>query len=367
MSNLQMQLAEAEDNRGLRRLAREMPMPGNMRISFRRDPCYFEALAVEGHHCQTLLAKDVDTGAIAGMANRSIKSVFINGEKSTVGYLSGLRVLPEFRGGFPLARGFRYLKTLHRDGRAPFYLASIVSGNAMAAKLASHPRIAMNWMRLGSFKTYAVSTSVGIEARRTGTKLRPATADDMPQLVSFLQREGCRKQFFPVYTLEDLMAPDGTLKGLGLQDILLALDGDEICGVAAAWNQQSFRQSVLEGYAWWLTLLRPLLNGFARLRQLPLLPSPGTALNYFYLSLACIREDNPDLLHDLVHTLLRVKSKSSAFMVAGFHEDDPLNRTLSRTKHLLYPSELYAISPESPTCSLAGLDGRTPYLEVGSL
>src|ERR1043165_2455999 len=141
MPSLQFELACPEDDPGLRRLLRENPIPGSISLSFEREPNYFAASLVEGMFHQTLVARERGSGEIIGVGNRSIRPMFVNGVVQDIGYMSQLRIHPTYGKGLylgrGLAQGFQLYRALHADGRAAFYLMSVIEDNLPARKLLS--------------------------------------------------------------------------------------------------------------------------------------------------------------------------------------------------------------------------------------
>jgi hypothetical protein len=75
------------------------------------------------------------------MGSRSIRCVYIDGKPPTrVGYLSMLRGITEAPGNIALARGYRYLQTLHADGAVPFYFTTVLDDNTTAKALLTSGR-----------------------------------------------------------------------------------------------------------------------------------------------------------------------------------------------------------------------------------
>ena len=108
--------------------------------------------------------------------------------------------------------------------------------------------------------------------------IRPATREYVPTIIEFWHQEGAKKQFFPEYSVADLLSYDGLLRGLELEDVFLAFSGEELVGTVAAWDQKSFRQSVVRGYNRRLTFLRIPYNVTARVTKNPILRRPGSNL-----------------------------------------------------------------------------------------
>src|SRR5690348_8142448 len=135
MSAYRFELATPDDDADLRRVLAATPMEGRIAIAFRREPSWFAAAVVDGRFRQVVACRDRETGRIIGFGSRSIREVYLNGRPASVGYLSGLRVLPEHRNLGLVARGYAALRALHADGRVPFYLTTIAAGNETALKI----------------------------------------------------------------------------------------------------------------------------------------------------------------------------------------------------------------------------------------
>ena len=84
------------------------------------------------------MAREADTGEIIGVGNRSARPMFVNGEVREMGYMSQLRIHTKYGTGLYLARGlsqgFKLYHDLHADGRAPYYLMSIIEDNIPARR-----------------------------------------------------------------------------------------------------------------------------------------------------------------------------------------------------------------------------------------
>lgn len=366
-SRFPIDLATPADNGELLQFSALAEMPGAIRFSFDRAPDYLAALHVEGRHTDVLIGRDTKTGRLVASGHRSVKDVFVNGASASVAYLSGLRVEQVARNASFLSRGYDRLHALQAQHPAPFHLTTIMEDNVAARKVLLSKRLGLpTYHDLGRFCCMVLSLQ-GKTSANSRFSLRRASAADDFSVVEFLNREGRIKQFFPEYRVEDFGSPDGLLPQLEWKDVCLAFQGSALVGILAAWDQQRFRRWRVTGYAPWLCWCRHLLNLWARLRRVPLLPPPGSTLNCFNLALVCIRDNDRKVFKALLDEVIRAHRDRYACFLAGVHERDSLLPELLARPHVPLTSRLYLVDWENVNRTLQNLDGRVPYLELGSL
>jgi hypothetical protein len=348
-----VECATANDDAALRHLLRETAMPGAISLAFAREPSYFAAATVEGHHVETHVARA--HGRIVAAATRAEKAVYIDGQGGRIGYLCELRIHPDFRRGTLLARIYRQLRRLHETGQVPFYLSTIVADNDQARRTLTSGRAGLPTYRdIGAYHTLAFSPR---PFRTPQLPVRRAEEADRDALLAFLQRHGPKRQFFPRYRSADFAT--GLLRGLRMQDVFL-VGTDEILGCVALWDQSGFRQSIVDRYSRAMALARPVWNLYARVRGAPMLPRPGGEIPCLYLALPCVEDDDPAIFSALLDSALAAADRP---VLAGLHERDPLLPVAARRPHRLYLSRVYQVYWEPPEL----LEDRVPYLELGGL
>ena len=122
-------LATEKDDAELRKIIRNLPMEGSIRIIFQKEPNFFTAERIGAKALEVLLCREQGDERIVGFGSRSVRRVFVNGKPEEIGYLSSLRAIPEVRGGTLLPRAYKALRELHRDGKVPFYFTTIFDEN----------------------------------------------------------------------------------------------------------------------------------------------------------------------------------------------------------------------------------------------
>jgi hypothetical protein len=199
-------------------------------------------------------------------------------------------------------------------------------------------------------------------------QVRPARVEDLPALLGLLAEVGPRRQFFPVYQTEDFFTSGGAFRDLKPEDILLAERGGRLVGMLGAWDQQSFRQTVIQSYHGPLRWLRPLYNGWAWLRGRPTLPRPGSPFHYLTAALPVVAGDDPQVFGALLGRMGPMRGGGpQGHLLLGLHEADPLLPVAREFRPACYTTLLYLVCWEDGEGLRGSLDGRPPYLELGSL
>ena len=381
MSHYRFELATLEDDWDLRQVLEATPMEGAISVTFHREPSWFAGAVVDGRFRQVLACRDLQTGRIIGFGCRSVRDVYVNGQPAAVGYLSSLRVLPEYRNLGLVARGYATFRKLHGDGRVPFYLTTIANGNRTALKILTSGRAGLpTYHPAGAYHTIAVpiprrkkrQTDLKRDQGNKTTNIRPSSKEDLPQLLDFWATVGSRRDFFPCLEPNDFLSPNGMMRGLCFDQVLLAEQDGRLVGTMAAWDQHGYRQSVVSAYHGGLRWFRWLYNIGAWSMGRPALPRPGDAFHYCMGALPVVAEDEESVFAALLEGLLdRLAGGPCSHLLIGLHEADPLLGVLKRYQVARYLTHLFLVSwpVEDPSIEEArlSLNGRVPYLEAGSL
>lgn len=361
-------LAGPTDDLELRRLLRENPMEGDISLTLEREPSFFLAASIEGSPHQTYVGRECDSGRVVGLASRSIRTMFVNGVPSRVGYLSQARLDHRIRGTRSLLRGaFRFLRQLHDDGEAAFYVTSIIEDNRVARRF-----FEADWSGKPIYQPWATFSTLALPLlrRRRGPAIdtRPAVAADLDGIAACLQRNHVRLQLAPVWSAADL--DSDVTRDLRIDDFLVAVRGSKIVGCLGQWDQSGFKQSVVRGYRGRMARWRPWVNLAARVVGTPRLPGVGEPVASRFLSHIAIDDDDSDILHALVTRAHNeaLATNRYAFVTLGFASEHPFVPSLRRSfRSIEYRSVLYLVYWEDGRTAAAALDNRLPHLEAAVL
>ena len=369
MSRFEFNLATQEDDHALRELLASMPMQGNIELAFAREPSYFGASGVDGEFVQIVAARDTISKQIIGMGSRAISGCYVNGQVTEIGYLSGLRLLPEYRGKAAiLARGYRFFRELHEDRRARFYLTTIAADNERAIEVLASQRAGLPvYLPVGRYYTLTISPRRPHSLLNTIT-IRKANSDDGPRIIEFLNEQGPTRQFFPAYDRCEFFDAPRRLIGLKNDSILLAEVDGRLVGTLGLWDQSKFKQSLVCGYSKHVRMGRPFYNGYAAIFGKPMLPKVGESLNFRYAAIPVIANSDPHIAESLISSACNIlREQSVNFLAAGFHERDPLLPIFRRYSGLEYVTLVYLVHWPDECPEIEKITNRVPYLELGCL
>lgn len=356
-----MEPAVPEDDPELRRLLRDNPMDGEIRVSLEREPNAFLAAAVEGEPHRTIVAR-LPGGEIAGMGSRSVWNAFVNGEPCRLGYLSQLRVDRKYRGRMRLlTAGYGLIRSFRGPDELPFDLTSIVADNEIARRLLSAGLAGLPAYReIEGFTTLVIP--VTSRARKVSSVER-GTREAIPDIVSCLNRR--RHQFALRVTADDLLSPERS-RGLKPKDFFLDAGAR---GCLALWDQSGFKQVVVRGYAPRLARWRPWINRLSPLLGTPELPDPGSLLPHAWISHVAVDGDNPEVFQTLIEAAYaEARDRGYVYLITGFAARHPWLPWLRRRfRPREYASVLYAVHWEDGTGAVEALDGRMPHVEAAIL
>jgi hypothetical protein len=310
-----------------------------------------------------VVCRDRREGKIAGMGISAVRSLSVNGSPREIGYLFGLRARPEYvRATTVLHRGYARLREL--EARPPcFYLTSILEENLYARRLLEKKRPFMpSYEPLCSYTVFAMAA--GRRRRAVRNSVRPASASDLPRLLSFLCEHGTGQQFFPVVTVDSFDRPP--FNTLRPEDFLLCERQGRVVAAAALWDQCSYRQFRVTGYGGLLRLVRPL-SALLPLCGLPALPRAGEDVGYLTLCLPAARGNDPALFEELLDGALAAAYRAPV-LVAGAAAGHPLEAVLASRRHIGYRSRIYLVFWPEQAAAAAEVRRDMPlHIECGLL
>jgi len=353
---LRFELADESSDADLLILLQDNPMDSWVRVSLAREPSFFLAESI-WPDSMVVIARDRARGnRAAGMYDVGVLPAHINGRATTVGYLGGLRIAQNYRNKLRFVRaGFDSIAALGTEKTAGLasWFTSIAEENVAATRLltaglAGLPR----YLDAGALQTLAISTRQRIRHEL----LRPATLDDIPQLVSFYNRRASQYNYSPVLTEAWLASVSHSL---AVEDFLLLIEDQKIRGCLALWDQRSIKQSVIQGYRFPLNLCRVPYNVYALLRRGVKLPAPGQEIASAYLAFFMLDPGYERVAVQVVQDALsRMPDDVNTALVGDSNANPLCDLLLGALRPQVYPSRIYAVEFSSGNSPQDGLPAQ---------
>ena len=361
---LPLSRAEPADSLDLCEVFADTPMEGAIWLNQDRRPDYFHGAAVQCERPEVFVSRKEPPPGLNAVFAAGRRQVFVNGQPQSIRYLSDLRIVSGHRGGTKLARGFQFLRReVLKNGE--FAQTLVLSENEKALDLLTSRRCGLpGYFPCGEYNFFLIGLRRSPRAS-SGLQVRQATPRDVPTMQEFFNREAPRKQFSPVYQFDGLGRSD-YYRGAKLENFFLAYAGEELVGLLGAWDQGNYKKMLVRGYGGALRWLRPWINAFSRLRGGIELPAPGTLQRTLYLHCAVCRDNDPDILADLIRDV------QSGFAGQGYHHAalgldrrDPLREALSGCRTMNFAGRHFLVSfGDDPR---SNIDDKVFYFEAARI
>ncbi len=331
-----------------------------------REPGFFDALQVEGEDPAVFAVIDDETGQIAGSCIRTLRECYVNGKAEKVAYAGSMRIAPEYRGGWAFFKLMRNLKQLCEEHPCLHY-CSIMQTNILTNKifLSGRPPLPTA-KRAGVYLTRIFKPFK--KCYRSSVLITTAREAGLETIITFLNKEGSKKQLFPVYRKAHFENSSREwTKGLKAENIFVAFRDGEPVGTLALWDQSAFRRWMLYRSPK-LRFIQPGINLYSWLRRLPAIPSNNKPVDCRYLSLICIKNDDPEIFQALFYHAMKqvIRDKSSPLLIMGHFDTDTMYHSVSFPQ-LELKSNIYCFTWQQDLAQFYSIDFSNTHIEIGAL
>lgn len=329
----------------------EQPMPGRIAFSMTEnsEP---NGDGDERHH--EVVARDQHRGEIIGYASRSVREVWIHGERRRIGYLRQLRVNPGRQLPLRVARAaFDALAATRRTDEEPYDFTSIMANNDRARRLLERGvRGFPRYQRLGDLTTYVVRT------RRGPSSAVDIASTDEPQIHECLTSSGRHWALRPIWS--------GRSEP---QQFLTVRQSGRIRSCGALWDRRAAHGISVARYTRSLRIARPALNAMFRLTGAPMLPRPGVPMRLGFLSHISLAADTST--EDLLALLSQASNLGHQQGLSHLCLAMPGEHAACRIIHRRFrawerQSIIYAVQPANAARPQA-IESRSAWPEVAEL
>ncbi|MCL1896003.1 MAG: hypothetical protein FWG03_05595 [Clostridiales bacterium] len=269
--------AAPSDGLEMLRLIESRPAAGgNLRILHTRRPDAYRSYKMECADAEMVLCT-ADDGRLLAQAVCLPRSLYINGEVCTAGYVTGLHIAQGARADIRKMLDAGYAHT-----RATRFFCSFLDSSRAAYDLFSK----RGWVRpICGYTTYMLHPAA-IKPVRHGFTFRRATPGDSERLLRFYNEFGPGYSYFPAFeSLDSFPEP-------AVPDFFLFEDRGDIIAAGALWDQHAYKQYIVNGYGG-AYRLAAFCNPVLRALHYPPLPKAGSPARFAYISFLLCRGGSP--------------------------------------------------------------------------
>lgn len=308
-------------------------MGENVRLSFRREPSFFPAEKIANAWSQLVVLCDDESEKVLGFGVRSGRPYWLNGQEVELGYISQLRLIPEFRNGLYLAKGYRKFKELHeQDKKVPFYVTTVLSDNETARSSLESKRVG-----LPSYKPLDELSSYFFIAQKAYGKSAEITHQaDITKVLTIYNKE---VQDGSIATRYD----ENTMSWMSIVDHeAVTVYTSTFTASAVLVDFSKVKQVVIDGYSLPYTIITGLARLFAPFLGIIPPPRVGSCLKSLYLMAISISGDREQGFQTLLqHARDRAFQENYHGVVCGLSSQSSFNeyahrKCISNTKSILY-------------------------------
>ncbi|TGL50789.1 hypothetical protein EHQ55_07065 [Leptospira meyeri] len=314
MPSIRISKATREEDEELVQFTASFASEGSLKLALDRSPSFFDSLAKDGENPEIIIGRDLSSNQLVGVGYRIESDYLFQRKRLRFGYLAGLRLLKGYRSGIALARGYQKLKELHEKSSCNGYFTTIQSENQNAIRILSSHRAGLPFYQ---FITRLTTFIWNPRAFNKKTKLRTVQINNINEYKSFLKKTE-RPAYLSPY-LDDSFYENKQITRYFIKD------GEKTISCFSIWNQNQTKRWRVIGYSRWIHFFRKFYNLYAQVRNLPILPNPGSTLNYLFLTQLCIAKEYENRLPEIFSQILLTSLNDFpfAYLCYSLSKEDP--------------------------------------------
>lgn len=331
MSN-EFMFATHEDGEGILNIMESDVAKGEIQLLYTRRNNPYDSFKMESSKSVIGIFKNEDkvVGTLAGIPHE----MYVNGKKRKVCYVTNMKRLPELDTHINWIDAFY---KMYEPLDSEVYFCSIVKENTEVLKMLRKRRKNLPFAEdMESYRTYIISPTASISNPCPNLGFRRATKEDEASIIQFIEKEGSRKNLFPVFSsLEEGSAPKIT-------DFYILFGGGEILALGALWDKRKCKQYVVKGYTGKVAFLR-IFNFLISLFGYIKIPKEGSEASFTFLSFFLAKDSNADYYRAFLHNIRSEVKKTHKMFVLGTNESNVKRQILDGMRAITFDTQMCEI------------------------
>jgi GNAT superfamily N-acetyltransferase len=341
----------------------------NLTVCFDRQPDFFclPDIRYNPHYYYGYFHND----QLKGFGGIGYHDAMVNGLPGTVFHMRDYYVAPEARGkGFGYRLTERFFKNPYNQSDVGYVI--IMAGNRpslhyVGRRNEKFPYIPYSRI-INQLDVRNIMLTWPVINSRDYT-IRKAENEDIPEIVALLNNEHRERLFGNLYDETTFREYLSKRPGLEISDYCLAIDkAGKTCGVCAAWDCSSFKQTRVIKYGKRFRKAKMLYKGLSLLFDLQPLPSPGECFRDTIITDYAVRNRDPGIMNALLRYLYNdLRKRGFQNMMWGSSADDPLLKASEGFFHQRVVSNIVLISTNPEMTENGRIRNHLPFIDIPCL
>lgn len=324
-------LATKADGKEISRILESVAGNHLFTMAYTRRPDAYDSYMRESGEAHVYVHKKDDK--IVHTCSVLVRDMYINGKITKTGYICGLKKNPEFKDLYP--NSIKFFKCFQKEDVDLFYCCVAKDNNFK--NMIEKSRKIISFAKITDLKTFMYNPKQRIKVPDHPYTFRQANEGDIITILSFLNEEGKKKEFFPVIKSLD------QFYNLKPEDFYLLSDGDEILAAACLWDVSSYKQYTILKYGSLMKMLRlanPLLQALKFLK----LPKENVPMEFPFLSFFISKNDNLTNYKIFLNEINKVVAKKYDYLCLALPDNHFAIDIFKNIKNLNIESAIYEVS-----------------------
>jgi GNAT superfamily N-acetyltransferase len=338
-------------------------------ICFDRQPDFFRLSDIKYHpyFCYGFFRLN----QLKGFGMIGYHSAMVNGSQETVFHLKDFYVSPEARGtGFGLKVAEKLFRETYNNSTIGY--AVVMKGNRDPLSYVDHRNPSFPYIPYSRIINQLDVRNIILTWPVRYTRkyiIRRAEKSDIPVIVNLLNNEHKERLFGNHYDIATFDKYLSERPGLSIDDYYLAFGRNgSPCGVCAAWDCSSFRQTRVLRYGKQFLAAKILYRILSVLFRLAPLPAPGECFKDFIVTDYAVEGRDPDIMNALLRTVYnKYRKKRYQNMIWSSSADDPLLKASDGFFFQRLISNIVLISTDPATIEKGEILNKLPYIDLPCL
>ena len=349
-------LAREEDGEEILEILESSPAKGSIELLYTRRPNAYVSYKKESKESDVLIVKDNEK--IVGTVAQIVRDLYIDNEPKKMGYVCGLKKDSNYLGNLNCCK--ELIKNMVRPDIDGYY-CSVISDNKEAQTIfEKRRRKTVNVEYLQDYTTYIMAPYFKFRIKDNEFKFKRADVNDEQDILEFLNNEGKKKNYFPVfYSLKQY-------SNLDVRDFYILKYEGKIVATGALWNQSEYKQYIVKKYMGimkYARIFNPILELLGYIR----LPKENKVLNFPMLSFFISKDDSEEYYKVFLNNIVEVIKRDYEMFIIGTTKCNSLNTIFKKLRNIHFDSKIYTVDFILGNGNKQEIDRDNIWIECGLL